>query len=76
MLPADCLRPPIAKLQGDSSGRRTERLGPLLIERVDGLGGGRRLLDGGGRRRDLLALGCLRARGGGLGASVRRCRAA
>ena len=46
---------------------RTERLGPLLIERGDGRGGGRRLLHGGGRRRDLLALGCLRAGGGGWG---------
>lgn len=52
---------------------RTERLGPLLIERVDGLGGGRRLLHGGGRRRDLLALGCLRAGGGGSGGSVGCC---
>jgi hypothetical protein len=41
--------------------RRTEGLRPLLIERVHRLGGGRRLLHGGRRRRHLLALGCLQA---------------
>lgn len=71
-------RPALQQLRASmQQQQRTERLGPLLIERVDGLGGGRRLLHGGGRRRDLLALGCLRAGGGGSGASVgcRSCHA-